>query len=254
MDLQAANGLWHEMNDSHVSVVSLHTVLNCQAYILFYSRSSLPQLPKASSATATSDSSAAAKEAPTALPAAAASSKDAAVQPSVAPSMKPVTPLSRSDSKVSSTAGASAADDDVGVVVTDAPHRTLAPTVSSIPPSGSTAVAVSAAVAVAGTTPAATGQIKDLEVLPRRSRSESIDKSEVSRNMLFADASLLHLHSKSNGSATSKSDATAVAAGDDEDRRYRSASIDEPQVSDEDSEPPLRLRRKKNILFFAPLR
>lgn len=30
--------MWHEMNDSHVSVVSLSTVLACQAYILFYSR------------------------------------------------------------------------------------------------------------------------------------------------------------------------------------------------------------------------
>ena len=37
--LQAANGVWHEMNDSHVSVVSLSTVLACQAYILFYSKS-----------------------------------------------------------------------------------------------------------------------------------------------------------------------------------------------------------------------
>ena len=38
MIFQASNGVWHEMNDNQVSVVSLQTVLSCQAYILFYSR------------------------------------------------------------------------------------------------------------------------------------------------------------------------------------------------------------------------
>ena len=36
--VKAANGSWYEMNDSHVSAVSVQKVLCCQAYILFYSK------------------------------------------------------------------------------------------------------------------------------------------------------------------------------------------------------------------------
>ena len=36
--IKAANGQWHEMNDSHVAVTSITKVLSQQAYILFYAK------------------------------------------------------------------------------------------------------------------------------------------------------------------------------------------------------------------------
>ncbi|KAG0257866.1 Ubiquitin carboxyl-terminal hydrolase 36 [Mortierella polycephala] len=36
--VKSSNGIWYSMNDSHVSVVSLHTVLSQNAYMLFYSQ------------------------------------------------------------------------------------------------------------------------------------------------------------------------------------------------------------------------
>ncbi|KAF9161204.1 Ubiquitin carboxyl-terminal hydrolase 36 [Mortierella sp. AD011] len=36
--VKSSNGIWYSMNDSHVSVVSLQTVLNQNAYMLFYSQ------------------------------------------------------------------------------------------------------------------------------------------------------------------------------------------------------------------------
>lgn len=34
--LQGSNGQWYQMNDSSVSVSDIRTVLNQQAYVLFY--------------------------------------------------------------------------------------------------------------------------------------------------------------------------------------------------------------------------
>jgi len=57
--VKSSNGLWYHMNDAQVKTVSIETVLQQNAYILFYSEQSAPAIPKTherSSVTDVSDS------------------------------------------------------------------------------------------------------------------------------------------------------------------------------------------------------
>eukprot|EP00981_Chlorochromonas_danica_P006660 scaffold1447_cov165-Ochromonas_danica.AAC.6 len=54
--VKSSNGQWHEMNDSNVRVVSVQSVLQAQAYILFYTKASAAKTNTANVPTATTTS------------------------------------------------------------------------------------------------------------------------------------------------------------------------------------------------------